>query len=216
MGGELDVSCTNYDGRGEYLGEFFGTDRILVVLESGEFYTTGFEVTNHYDAGKVLRLEKFRPKQEWTAVLNDADQGYPYIKRFTFEDSSRRQRFVGEDARSSLIILTDADGAMFKLNFADPARVPQVIDAEDYIGLKSFKAKGKRLTTFALESVEELEPKRQAGSEAAEGETAEEPKAFVDADGAVAESGTEDAQAGDVVQQSLFDELSEPRADGDD
>ena len=212
---DFDVMRINYDGRGEYLGEFFGSDRILVVLESGEFYTTGFEVTNHYDAGKVLRLEKFRPKQEWTAVLNDADQGYPYIKRFTFEDSARRQRFVGEDARSSLILLTDADGAMFKLNFADPARVPQLIDAEEYIGLKSFKAKGKRLTTFELDSVEELEPKRQPESESSSGDDADEepqtdtaPADFADMD---------DATDSDAVQQSLFDEIPEsPAADNDE
>lgn len=156
---DFDVMRLNYDGRGEFLGEFLGEDRILVVTESGEFYTTGFEVTNHYDE-KIVRLEKFRPKQEWTAVLNDAEQGYPYIKRFTFEDCPRKQRFVGDDARSTLIALTDADGAMFELRFADPARVPMVIDAEEFIGLKSFKARGKRLTTFALEQVVELEPKR--------------------------------------------------------
>lgn len=160
---DFDVMRINYDGRGEYLGEFGGTDRILVVLESGEYYTTNFDVTNHYD-DKVLRLEKFRPKQEWTAILDDAEQGYPYIKRFTFEDSPRRQRFVGDDARSSLIALSDADGAMFELHFADPTRVPLVIDAEEFIGLKSFKARGKRLTTFVLDKVVELEPKRQPES----------------------------------------------------
>ena len=157
---DFDVMRLNYDGRGEYLGEFLGSDRILIVTENGEFFTTGFEITNHYD-DCILRIEKFRPKQEWTAVLNDADQGYPYIKRFTFEDSAKHQRFVGDDARSSLITLTDADGAMFELRFTDPARMPLVIDAEEFIGLKSFKARGKRLTTYDLEQVIELEPKRQ-------------------------------------------------------
>ena len=57
---DSDVMRLNYDGRGEFLGEFLGEDRILVVTASGEFYTTGFEVTNHYDE-KIVRLEKFRP-----------------------------------------------------------------------------------------------------------------------------------------------------------
>lgn len=155
---DFDVMRLNYDGRGSYLGEFGGTDRILVVLPSGEFYTTGFELTNHYDE-KVMRIEKFRDKHVWTAILNDAEQGYPYIKRFTFEDSPKRQRFVGDDARSSLIVLSDKNAPMFELHFTDEARVPLIIDAEEFIGIKSFKARGKRLTTYDLANIVELEPK---------------------------------------------------------
>ena len=99
---DADVLRLNYDGRGTYLGEFGGTDRILVVYDNGEFQTTGFDLTNHYDEG-IMRIEKYNPKTVWTAVLDDARQGVPYIKRFSFEDSARRQRYVGDDARSSLI-----------------------------------------------------------------------------------------------------------------
>ena len=65
-----DVMRINYEGRGEYLGEFFGHDQVLVILKNGEFYTSGFEATNHYE-DNVLRIEKFRPKTVWTAILND-------------------------------------------------------------------------------------------------------------------------------------------------
>ncbi|MDE6134189.1 MAG: DNA gyrase/topoisomerase IV subunit A, partial [Muribaculaceae bacterium] len=158
---DRDVLRLNYDGRGEYLGEFSGNDRILVVLKNGEYHTTGFEVTNHYDEG-ILRLEKFRPKTVWTAILNDADQGYPYIKRFLFDDTPRRQRFIGDNPASTLILLSDHSAPMFNLVFGgnDDSRPDQIVDAEEYIGVKSFKAKGKRLTTFELASVTELEPKR--------------------------------------------------------
>lgn len=157
-----DVMRLNYEGRGEFLGEFQGRDLVLVILKSGEYYTTGFEATNHYEEG-ILRIEKFRPKVEWTAILNDADQGYPYIKRFIFEPSTRRQRFLGKNEKSSLILLTDTPGARFELTFggADNFRDPQIIDAEEYIGLKSFEAKGKRLTTWELASVREIEPIKQ-------------------------------------------------------
>ncbi|MDE6269691.1 MAG: DNA gyrase/topoisomerase IV subunit A, partial [Muribaculaceae bacterium] len=94
---DRDVLRLNYDGRGEYLGEFKGDDLVLVVLRNGEFYTTGFEATNHYDQDDILRIEKFNPHTVWTAILNDADQGYPYIKRFNFEPSARKQRFLGEN-----------------------------------------------------------------------------------------------------------------------
>lgn len=166
-----DVLRLNYDGRGDYLGEFGGNDRILVILKNGEYYTTGFEVTNHYEEG-ILSIQKFRPKTVWTAILNDADQGYPYIKRFTFDDSARRQRFVGDNAKSLLILLSDRQAPVFELRFggADASRPEQIIDAEDYIGVKSFKARGKRLTTFELAEVVELDPKRPDETDAAEAE----------------------------------------------
>ncbi len=157
---DRDVMRLNYEGRGEYLGEFSGNDQVLVILDNGEYYTTGFDATNHYE-DNVLRLEKFRPKTVWTAILNDADQGYPYIKRFCFESSQRKQRYLGENEASTLIVLSDKPGAMFRVTFAAPDdfRDPLTVDAEEFIAVKSFKAKGKRLTTFAIDAIEELEPK---------------------------------------------------------
>ncbi|MDE6368214.1 MAG: DNA gyrase/topoisomerase IV subunit A, partial [Muribaculaceae bacterium] len=175
---DRDVLRLNYEGRGEFLGEFQGDDQVLVILKNGEYYTTSYDATNHYP-DNILILEKFRPKQVWTAILNDADQGYPYIKRFTFEASQRRQRFLGENEDSSLIALSDKPGAMFKVTFGAPDdfREPMVVDAEEFIAVKSFKAKGKRLTTYTLASVEELEPKPVA-----EDESAAEPQLAEDLD----------------------------------
>lgn len=164
---DYDVMRINYDGRGTYLGEFLGSDRILVVLKNGEFYTTGFETTNHYE-DEILLLEKYRPEQVWTAILNDAEQKYPYIKRFTFEDNAKRQRYVGDDEKSTLILLTDNENPRFEVRFggADAHRQPLEIDAEEFIGVKSFKARGKRLTTFELGEVVELEPEVEEEAEA--------------------------------------------------
>ncbi len=83
-----DVLRLNYDGRGRLLGEFSGGDLVLVVLSNGEYYTSTFDATNHYE-DNILRIEKYRPRTVWTAILNDAEQGYPYLKRFTFEQSSK-------------------------------------------------------------------------------------------------------------------------------
>ncbi len=155
-----DVLRLNYEGRGEYIGEFSGDDLVLVITKTGEFYTTGFQATNHYD-DNILRIEKFDSAKTWTAILNDADQGYPYIKRFKFEPSAKKQRYLTDNEKSTLIALSDALGAMFRVTFAAPDdyREPLVVDADEFIGTKSFKARGKRLTTYALASVEELEPK---------------------------------------------------------
>lgn len=156
-----DVLRLNYDGRGDYLGEFSGSDMILVILKNGEYYMSTFDAGNHYDEN-ILKIEKYRPGTVWTAVLNDADQGYPYLKRFTFEPSTKRQRFLGENPKSTLIALSDEPGARFEVKFGgdDSFREPLIVDAVDFIGVKSFKAKGKRLSTYTIESVEEIEPRQ--------------------------------------------------------
>lgn len=173
-----DVLRLNYDGRGTLLGEFQAEDLVLVIRNDGEFYTTSFSDTNHYDDG-IMRILKFEPDCIWTAVLFDAGQGYPYLKRFTFEASAKRQRFIGEDPNSKLILLTDTPYPRFRISYkgADSMREPLELEADEFIGVKSFKAKGKRLTTYELESVEELEPTRhpeQAQPTSAQENTAQE------------------------------------------
>lgn len=203
---DFDVMRLNYDGRGTFLGEFSGDDHILVVLPSGEFYTTGFELTNHYDE-KVLRIEKFRPKTVWTAVLNDAEQGYPYIKRFTFEVSPKRQRFAGDDARSELLLLSDKESPVFELQFTDVNRLPQVINADEFIGVKSFKARGKRLTTYPLALVSDVtpEPEQAPGqSEAPDTELTYEPDFSEEDTGEASETNSDNTDT-----PSLFDEIDE-------
>ncbi len=157
-----DVQRINYDEHGEFLGEFLNNDQILVVLPTGEYYLTNFDANNHYEQN-ILRIEKFKAKKVWTAVLWDAEnQNQPYIKRFVFEDSKKKQSFLGENPESTLILLTDTPYPLLELTFkeSDTFRGPQQVDAESFIGVKGFKAKGKRLTTYALDQVKELEPVR--------------------------------------------------------
>ncbi|MDE7118399.1 MAG: DNA gyrase/topoisomerase IV subunit A, partial [Bacteroidaceae bacterium] len=179
-----DIQRINYDEHGEYLGEFQNNDQILVILPTGEYYLTNFDANNHYEQN-ILRIEKFKAKKVWTAVLWDADnQNQPYIKRFMFEDSKKKQSFLGENVESQLILLTDTPYPRLQLTFSEPDtfRGPLEVDAEDYIGVKGFKAKGKRLTTYALNQVEELEPTRFPESDAEEDDAEEEFEEVIDSD----------------------------------
>lgn len=169
-----DVKRLNNDDHGQYLGEFHSNDNILVILDNGEFYITNFDVNNHYEQN-ILVIEKYDPQKVWTAALFDAEQGYPYLKRFTLEATVRHQNFLGEktippttaaDAAqagaSCLLLLTDTVFPRLLVTYAAPDdfRDPLEIDAEQFIGQKSFKAKGKRITTLSVAAVEELEPIR--------------------------------------------------------
>ena len=167
-----DVLRLNYDERGQYLGEFQSDDQILIVHQNGEFYTTNFDLNNHYDPD-ILFIEKFRPEKVWSAALFDADQGYPYLKRFTFEASARKLNYLGENKDSRPILLTCVVYPRIQVTFGghDSFREPLEIDVEEFIGVKSYKARGKRITTFEVDHIDELEPLRQPEPEAEEEES---------------------------------------------
>jgi len=159
---DRDVLRLNYDGRGEYIGEFQSDESILIITKNGHFYTTNFDLSNHYN-DDVNIVEKFDPDKIWTAALYDADQqNFPYLKRFPLEISVKPQSFIGDNAETKLILLTEVYYPRIEVVFGggDSFREKLVIDGDEFIGVKSFKAKGKRLTTFHVEAVNELEPTR--------------------------------------------------------
>ena len=165
-----DVNRLNYDDHGRLLGEFNEDDSILVVLKSGEYYMTNFDVNNHYE-DNILRIEKFEPHKIWCAVVRDEDQkGIPYIKRFIFEMTKRKQSYIGENPKNVLLLLTDTKSPRLLLTFGglDSFRGTQEIDVNEFALVKGYKARGKRLTTFQLDKLEELEPLAEETAEAPE------------------------------------------------
>ena len=158
-----DVNRLNYDEHGRLLGEFNDGDQILVILQNGEYYLTGFDANIHFE-DNIQLIEKYEADKIWTCVLFDADnQGYPYVKRFLMEATKRKQSFMGENANSRQILLTDTYYPRVLVTYGgnDAFRGSEEIDVEQFIAVKGFKAKGKRLTTFETASIEELEPLRQ-------------------------------------------------------
>jgi topoisomerase-4 subunit A len=158
---DRDILRLNYDGRGLSLGEFHGDDLILVILNNGDFYTTSYDLSNHYE-DNILVIEKFNENKIWTAALFDAEQNFPYVKRFQFEASFKHQSLLGDNQLSSLYFISDNYYPRFEVVFGgnDDFRPPLEIDAEQFIGVKSFKAKGKRITTFNVSRIVEMEPVR--------------------------------------------------------
>ena len=157
-----DVNRLNYDEHGQLLGEFYDEDQILVILQNGDFYLTNFDLNNHFEEN-ILRIEKYDANKVWTAILYDADnQGYPYLKRFLMDAAKRKQNWLSDNPASKLILLTDTVYPRIQVTYggADEFRGSEEIDAEQFIAVKGFKAKGKRISTWQLAAVEELEPTR--------------------------------------------------------
>ena len=194
---DADVNRLNVDGHGESLGKFHDDDS-----KNGDFYITTADPNNHFEQN-ILRIEKWDAHKVWTAVLKDAGNNmFGYIKRFEMEAIKNHRNFLGDngiDDGTELLLLTDTVYPRIKVSFGgnDSFREAQEIDCEQFIGVKGFKAKGKRISTFDISGVEELEPTRFP-------EVKEEPE---DAEGEEQEEENLDPDAG-KSQQQVIDELS--------
>ncbi len=172
---DRDVLRLNYDRRGESLGVFQGDDKVLIIQTNGEYFTSSYADSNHYE-DNILRIEKFDPDKIWTLALYDASLDAPYLKRFTFEASAKPQRFVGTDPGSKLLLLTDTKDPDLIMEFNDSDRPAVPVDAAEFIAVKSFKAKGKRLTLSKDVTIREIpKPVEETAEEAQDAENAEFP-----------------------------------------
>jgi len=149
----------NVDGRGSFLGEFSADDKILVITKNGYFRVTGFDLSNHFE-DNILIIEKFHSGKVYSVVYWDAEQKFYYVKRFTIEESEKPLCFINEDPESKMISLTEVEYPRFEIEFGGKhkSRGNEIIEVAEFIGVKSFKAKGKRLTSFMVENIHEIEP----------------------------------------------------------
>jgi topoisomerase-4 subunit A len=145
--------------RGLYLGEFKGDDKILVITKDGYYHLTNFDMSNHYP-DNILKIEKFQPGKVFSVVFFDAEQAMNYLKRFEFDDIKGESNFIGEHKDSKLILLSDEPFPQFKISFGGKHinREDEILDVEQFIGVKSYKARGKRLTNYEMKKIVEIEP----------------------------------------------------------
>lgn len=196
-----DILRLNYEGHGRSLGKFGGDDRVLVIMRNGDFYTTTSDASNHYDEG-ILLIEKYDRSRVWTAVVNDADKGYLYLKRFTLDDSNRKQTMLGGNPDSALLLLSCKKHPRFEVTFggSDAFRPALTIDAEEFIGVKSVKAKGKRISNYDIDHVTEIEPRHD------EADDEQQQAAIADVEGA--DSGETSGMKEQINQNDVRDKLT--------
>jgi topoisomerase IV subunit A len=171
-----DVLRLNADSRGLYLGEFTGDDKILVIDKEGFFHLYSYDLENHFEKN-ILSIFKYDPDKSATVVYFDAEQNFYYLKRFVIEPNAGKQcRFIGDFPENKLTSLTWEKYPQYELEFggAHEGREKEIIDVSEFIAVKSYKAKGKRLTTFEIRNITEIEPLiREDEEESVESETPE-------------------------------------------
>ncbi|GGF17751.1 DNA gyrase/topoisomerase IV subunit A [Flavobacterium limi] len=154
------VKRLNVDGRGELLGEFKPTDKILVISQSGKLKVIIPELSTHFEEDMIV-LEKWKPKKPISAIYYDGEKERYFLKRFLVENEGKEESFITDHPNSQLEIVSTDYRPVAQLVFAKVKGVQKEdlhIDVEDFIAVKGFKALGNQLTTEKLRQVNLLEP----------------------------------------------------------
>ena len=157
------INRLNVDGRGTLLGEFTGDDKIIVIMKQGAYFTTNFDLSNRYDED-ILLIEKYNADIVFSAIYFDGEQKYFYLKRFKFEQSYAPQRFIDESQDSYLVEISQDEFPQVEITFKGKhaKRAAEFVDADEFIGVKSSRAKGKRISTFDVDEIKFIEPLEKA------------------------------------------------------
>jgi topoisomerase-4 subunit A len=154
------VKRLNVDARGELLGEFKPSDKILIVNQTGKLKVIIPELSTHFDEDMIV-LEKWNPKKPISAIYFDGEKERYYLKRFLVENEGKEESFITEHPNSQLEIVSTDYRPVAQLIFAKVKGVQKEdlhIDVEDFIAVKGFKALGNQLTTDKLKQVNLLDP----------------------------------------------------------
>ncbi|MDB4303181.1 DNA gyrase/topoisomerase IV subunit A [Desulfosarcina sp.] len=158
------VKRLNTDGRGLHLGAFKSDDKILTIQKSGFYKLMSYELTNHFEEDMIL-IEKFNPDKIMSVLYFDATQEKAYIKRFGFESENninKRFDFIGDTEENEMLSFSldyrpQIQVAFDNTNVKKPSE-DEIINVEEFIGVKGEKAKGKRITTKATKKIQFIDP----------------------------------------------------------
>ncbi|HEY9003151.1 MAG TPA: DNA gyrase/topoisomerase IV subunit A [Mucilaginibacter sp.] len=148
----------NADGRGKYLGEFDGDDRILTVLNTGVYELTNFDLNNHFD-DKMILIEKYDPDKVYSVIHFEGKSKNYMVKRFVFENTSlgKQTSIISEEGGSKLVLISGAKQPVAKIDqLKGKTETPETVEVNlaDIIDVKGIKAMGNRLSAHAVQKVE--------------------------------------------------------------
>ncbi len=158
------VKRLNTDGRGVRLGAFISDEKILTIQQSGFYKLMNYDLSNHFDEDMIL-IEKFDPEKIFSAVYFEASTSTFYLKRFQIEEETpinKKIDFIGESPDNYLVGISQDWLPQVKVVFdskANKKELPDmIVNAAEFIGVKSAKAKGKRITVKVPGKIEFIEP----------------------------------------------------------
>jgi topoisomerase-4 subunit A len=193
------IKRLNAEERGQYLGEFKAQDKVLELTQSGHYRLLNFDLTTHFEED-LISVEKFNPRKPITAVYFDGEIQRFYLKRFMIEETDKKTLFIDEHPESYLLTVSADWRPVLELEFdkkQNKRDIPEeLVDCAEFIGEKSHKAKGKRLSNYMIKSVNWKEALPYE-DETTEDDMPEETEVQLDSELGV-------VQDGEMVQGELF------------
>lgn len=153
------VKRLNTEERGKYLGAFKGEDHIITITKTGYYQLFNYDIANHFP-DQMIFIEKYDPRKVMSVVYTESNSKMPYVKRFKIDETDKKICFVGDDKGKLLEFSFDylAQLEVHYRNTKDKKNHSEIINLNDFIGIKSLKAKGKRLTTAKIKTLSWAEP----------------------------------------------------------
>lgn len=155
------VKRLNADERGIYLGAFGADDMIVTILSTGEYLLTGFDLSTHFDED-MIKLCKYDSDVIWSMVYFDGKSGYYYLKRFQLEKTNKKTILINNHPKSRMLHITKASNATVEIGFnlrKNPKlNEKEILLVDEFVDVKGYKARGKRLTTYEVKKIDLVEP----------------------------------------------------------
>lgn len=155
----------NTEDKGEYLGSF-EDEKLLVIYDDGNYEITDTELTQRFEAEKILLIEKFDAEKAITAVYLDAEKGQYNIKRFRIETTSLKTKFlfIKEGKGNRLEAVTSDDEPVLMLHQGSGKQVStQKIQIAGFVEVMGWKAIGNKLVNYSEDVEMEWETKAGEG-----------------------------------------------------
>jgi topoisomerase-4 subunit A len=167
---DADSGKLNKEKRGKYVGKFDGDDQMITFLRNGSYKITGYDLTNRYDPEKTLAVEKFNIKKPISAIYIDGDSKQYMVKRFLIETSTADKEFgfISESIGSRLVLVTTSETPEVEMELVKgkgKEKETEVINLEDIIDVKGWKALGNRLSQHKVIKVSLTEEHEDTGLE---------------------------------------------------
>ncbi len=155
---DQDVRRLNNDEHGTLLGEFKGDDKIVVWTAKNQYYITNFDIMQHFP-DDTIRVEKYVAGRVYSVCYFDREQNFYYLKRFELESVDKIQYFLGEEGNCDFVTYCSTNGSKLEISYngSHATRPNDLIDVDEFIAIKSHRAKGKRITTYQVEALNFIE-----------------------------------------------------------
>ena len=151
------IKRLNIEERGTFLGEFKGSDKIVLLNINGEAKLVNFDLQNRFD-DEYLILEKWQEEKPITCVYFDGEKEKYFVKRFLLDDTNNIQSFFIKEHQNSFIEwIGIADLVKVTITFIEEngkRRPSEFIQLHDFITVKGIKAQGNQLTKYNIEKLD--------------------------------------------------------------